>query len=359
MAHSSMQSLLDLYRSRRVFVTGHTGFKGSWLSLWLSELGAEVTGFALPAADQQLGNAAGVRHLNRHIEGDIRDSDALNRAIEISQPEVVFHLAAQPIVRLSYDCPSDTFSTNVQGSVNLLDAVRRCPSARSLIFVTSDKCYRNREWVWGYRETDELGGIDPYSASKAAAELIFSSYLESFFRRRPGFGAASARAGNVIGGGDWARDRIVPDCIRALQRDEPIRLRNPLATRPWQHVLEPLWGYMLLGIRLLEDPDRYSGAWNFGPSPESVRTVHDLAKVVLRCWGSGELEAAVEQGAAHEATLLHLSCDKAMHVLGWEPRWHFDDAVRNTVNWYRAVHDGATPFQLCRRQILEYSGAVQ
>jgi CDP-glucose 4,6-dehydratase len=278
-----------------------------------------------------------------HTEADIRDLGTLRQVLSRFAPEVVFHLAAQPLVRTSYTEPKETFDTNIGGSVNVLEAVRQTPSVRALVYVTSDKCYRNQEWIWGYRETDELGGPDPYSASKAAAELVFKAYQESFFRTRPGFGAASARAGNVIGGGDWSDHRIVPDCLKALLRNEPIQLRHPQATRPWQHVLEPLSGYLLLAARLLREPTLFSGSWNFGPSAASAHSVRELADQIVRCWGGGEVRVVNEPHAPAEAGLLHLNCDQAHLRLGWRPRWGFERTVEETVRWYRAVcRPGAT-----------------
>jgi CDP-glucose 4,6-dehydratase len=349
---------LSIYRGKRVLVTGDTGFKGSWLCLWLRELGAEVTGFALPPerSDDHF-NLLGLDRMIRHVTGDIRDLPALFRVFQEARPEFVFHLAAQPIVRRSYDDPKLTFDTNVGGSVNVLEAVRSTPSVRSLLYVTSDKCYKNREWLWGYRENDELGGRDPYSASKAAAEIVFTSYSDSFFSKRSGFGAASVRAGNVIGGGDWAADRIVPDCIKALKEDRPVVLRNPRAIRPWQHVLDPLSGYLQTAAALYADPAAYSGAWNFGPGDDSIWTVRQLAEKIVSCWGSGELRIAEAENAPHEATLLHLSCDKARQKLGWRPRWAVDRAVAETVRWYREVVAGRPPLEISRSQIKEYREA--
>jgi CDP-glucose 4,6-dehydratase len=344
-----------LFRGKRVLVTGDTGFKGSWLCLWLHELGAEVVGFALPPErDNDHFPLLGLDRLIRHETGDIRDPDSLKRLCLEFQPEFLFHLAAQSLVRSSYEEPKATFDINVGGSVNVLEAVRATPSLRSVIYVTSDKCYRNREWLWGYRESDELGGHDPYSASKAAAEIVFSSYLDSFFRSRGDLGVASVRAGNVIGGGDWAQDRIIPDCIRALLEHKPILVRNPVATRPWQHVLEPLSGYLLTAARLYSEPKLYSGAWNFGPAGESIRTVAELAEKVVGCWGEGTVQVATQVGAPHEATLLHLNCDKAHHLLRWAPRWNFERAVTETVAWYRIVASGESVRDLSRGQINSY-----
>lgn len=345
----------DIFRGRRVLVTGDTGFKGSWLSLWLHQLGARVFGYALPPErENDHFNLLGLGNLIEHATGDIRDWASVKKAFDRFQPEIVFHLAAQPLVRYSYAEPKLTFDTNIAGSVNILEAVRQCESLRVVIFVTSDKCYRNNEWIWGYRENDELGGHDPYSASKAAAELVFSSYQDSFFHARPNFGAATARAGNVIGGGDWAADRIVPDSIRSLISDEPIRLRNPHSTRPWQHVLEPLSGYLLAAARLFNEPKRYAGAWNFGPDADSIRTVGELVQMIIAKWGGGRIEIAQQNNAPYEASLLHLNCDKAHQLLHWQPKWDVERAVAETVAWYRGVSEGKSALDISSRQILEY-----
>ncbi|MGF1524365.1 MAG: CDP-glucose 4,6-dehydratase [Leptolyngbyaceae cyanobacterium] len=346
---------LSLFSGKKVLVTGDTGFKGSWMCMWLCELGAEVLGYALPP-EQPDGhfNAIALDQLIKHVDGDIRDLDKLVQVFQEFQPEFVFHLAAQPLVRLSYAEPKHTFSTNVDGSVNVLEAVRATPSIRSLIYVTSDKCYKNNEWIWGYRETDELGGHDPYSASKAAAEIVFSSYLDSFFNANPSLGAASVRAGNVIGGGDWAQNRIIPDCIRALQKNEPILLRNPVSTRPWQHVLEPVFGYLSLAVKLYESPNEYSGAWNFGPRVESIRPVQELATRAIESWGTGEIKTDIDPNAPHEARLLQLNCDKVNQLLGWFPCWDFDRTIAETVGWYKAVTEGKSAVLTTQQQIADY-----
>jgi len=273
-----MNGVFSFFKDRRVLITGDTGFKGSWLSHWLNMLGADVTGYALPPKNRgDLFNQLRLQRRIHHVNGDIRNSAGLRKVFLHFRPEIVFHLAAQSLVRVSYADPAGTIETNVAGSAHLLDAVRRQPSVRALIYITSDKCYLNKEWAWAYRENDELGGRDPYSASKAAAELIFASYSASYFADRKTLGAASVRAGNVIGGGDWAIDRIVPDCIRALQKNRAIELRHPSAVRPWQHVLDPLYGYLVLAARLHAHPKDFSGSWNFGPSIHSSRTVHEVA----------------------------------------------------------------------------------
>jgi len=350
-----MQEALSSFSGKRVLVTGHTGFKGSWLAFLLHELGADVMGFALPPLSEE----SHFNHLNlqdkiTHVVGDIRDASALNAAVHTFQPEYVFHLAAQALVKKSYDDPVDTFATNVMGSVHLLDAVRECSSVRSLVYITSDKCYENVEWVWGYRENDQLGGHDPYSASKAAAEIVFSAYVRSFFASRSSLGAASARAGNVIGGGDWAADRIVPDCIRAIEKNGPIQLRNPEATRPWQHVLEPISGYLLLAAQLRKHPRDFAGSWNFGPPTDEVRTVSEVARTMIRHLGRGSVEFASSAQPHHEARLLQLNCDKAHQLLGWQSRWHVDEALAATAQWYKTVLEGGDVETITHTQIQDY-----
>ncbi len=358
-ADSLTNSFKGIYREKRILVTGDTGFKGSWLALWLHEMGADVVGYALPPErDEDHFNVIGLDKIIQHIDGDIRDFGALKKVFDDFQPEILFHLAAQALVKLSYEEPKLTFDTNVGGSVNILEAVRSTPSLRLIIYVTSDKCYKNREWIWGYRENDELGGHDPYSASKAAAEIVFSAYMDSFLNEREGFGAASVRAGNVIGGGDWALDRIVPDCIKALRSGQPIIVRNPNSIRPWQHVLEPLFGYLLLASKMYHYPEKHSGSWNFGPAGESIRTVQDLAERIIGIWGEGEIRVNIQHNAPHEARLLHLNCDKAQQILRWCPRWGFGRAVDETTFWYKGVTAGKPALQISRQQIKNYMQGV-
>jgi CDP-glucose 4,6-dehydratase len=351
-------ALLRGLRGRRVLVTGYTGFKGGWLCLWLKTLGAKVWGYALePPTEPSFFETAGIRDcLDRAQVADVRDLGCLFQSFEDFQPEVVFHLAAQSLVRWSYQEPKLTFDTNVGGTVNLLECVRKSPSVRALVNVTSDKCYENREWVWGYREIDAMGGQDPYSASKGAAELVSAAYLQSYFRSRPRLGAATARAGNVLGGGDWARDRIIPDAVRALSQGKPVPVRNPRAVRPWQHVLEPLSGYLLLAASLLEAPEDFSGAWNFGPSAGKARSVLDVVETFLSSWGSGGWRDMGEdqRNAPNEAARLQLCCDKAIAHLAWLPRWGFDRTVRETARWYREHVDGQDVRRLSEAQIREY-----
>lgn len=353
-----MKELFSIFKNKKVFITGDTGFKGSWLSLWLKELGADVLGYALPpdSADCNFSKLK-LNTLIKHIDGDIRDLEHMRSVINEFKPEFVFHLAAQAIVRESYADPKYTFDTNVSGSVNLLECVRHSDSVKVCVYVTSDKCYKNKEWIWGYRESDELGGHDPYSASKAAAEIVFSSYVDSFFREKKQIGIASVRAGNVIGGGDWSKDRIIPDCIRALKNNEPIILRRPLSTRPWQHVLEPLSGYLTVAAKLYNEPKEFSGSWNFGPKVETSRTVEELANKIIEKWGAGKIEKPVLDKQPHEANLLQLNCDKASILLHWRPRWGFDTTVNETVAWYRKMVDGEPIIEITRQQIKKYMEA--
>lgn len=347
-------------KGRRILVTGSTGFKGSWLATWLADLGAEVTGLALPPeADAPLFNQLRLAERIDQRFTDIRDYDAVQALIAETAPEAIIHLAAQALVRRSYDDPLTTFHTNVSGGINLLEAVRVQPSVRSLVFITSDKCYRNMEWERGYHEDDVLGGPDPYSASKGAVELVFTGYQESFFRKRQGLIAATTRAGNVIGGGDMSADRIVPDCIRALRAGDPVILRNPMATRPWQHVLEPLSGYLTLALRQIDGDAIAAGAWNFGPDEENVRPVKELAETAVAVWGSGRVEVRQDPNAPHEATLLMLDSAKAKGDLGWRPRWDFATGVTRTIEWYKSVDGGADPVEITRAQIAEYLGEAE
>ncbi|MBF0246641.1 MAG: CDP-glucose 4,6-dehydratase [Alphaproteobacteria bacterium] len=344
-----------VFKGRRVLVTGDTGFKGSWLCEWLLNLGAEVSGFSLPPEpDAPLFDQLRLRDRIAHHDGDIRELDAVQSVLEAEKPEVVMHLAAQSLVRESYVQPKYTFDTNVGGSVNLLEAIRLCPDVKALIFVTTDKCYRNKEWDWGYRENDELGGHDPYSASKAAAEIVFEGYQKSFWAGRSDFGAASARAGNVIGGGDWSKDRIVPDCVRAFMAREDAVVRNPLSVRPWQHVLEPLSGYLLLAQRLLGGDENACGAWNFGPDNEDVRPVRELAFQAAASWGGARVVEKVDPNAPHEAQLLTLSSEKAKRKLDWRARWDFNTAVDKTLSWYKLVAEGVDPQTVTSQQINGY-----
>ena len=347
--------MFDIYFRKRVLITGHTGFKGSWLAFILQQVGAEVMGFALaPEQGHSLFNILGLEHNIIHVVGDINDSDLINNVMQDFQPEYVFHLAAQSLVRTSYDEPVSTISTNVLGSAKLLDAVFKCDSVRVLVYITTDKCYKNREWVWSYRENDQLGGSDPYSASKAAAEHVFAAYAKSFFIKRGDLGAGTARSGNVVGGGDWAADRIIPDCIRAVQSGQPLLLRNPESTRPWQHVLEPLSGYLLLASKLRNNPKDFAGSWNFGPSAQKVLTVQSIAEVIISHLKQGRIEIVEMPDTPNEAKLLQLNCEKAHRLLGWYPRWDIKKTLEATAIWYKTFLEGGEVETITRKQIREY-----
>jgi CDP-glucose 4,6-dehydratase len=347
----------SFYSNKRVFLTGHTGFKGSWLAEWLLLLGAEVHGYALdPQPHEVLYGQLGLeQRLARDTRGDLADRSKLDQALADANPDVILHLAAQPLVRLSYEIPVETFATNVMGTAHVLDAVRRLGRPCTVICITTDKCYENREWLHAYRENDAMGGHDPYSASKGAAELVISSFRDSFFSRQAGgqgIKLASARAGNVIGGGDWAIDRIVPDCIRAIRAGQPIAVRNKIATRPWQHVLEPLGGYLWLAASLANQPDLAS-SFNFGPALTSNRTVADLVCQLLNHL-PGEWIDASDPNAPHEASKLNLAIDKAFHLLGWQPVWDFPTTIAMTAGWYHGEAEGDSPGELTRSHIQTY-----
>ena len=370
---------LDVYKGKRVLVTGHTGFKGSWLCEWLLALGAEVHGFALepPTKPSLFRQLKLEKRMKSHTIGDVRDLDSLVYTMRRVKPDFVFHLAAQPLVRYSYAHPVETFDINVMGTVNVLEAARRilgrtqfghqdsghcdsghCDSGHqvSIICITTDKCYENRETKRPYREDDPMGGFDPYSCSKGCDELLIASYRRSFFGTPDSpVWVASARAGNVIGGGDWAKDRIVPDCMRALSKGEVIPVRNKVSTRPWQHVLEPLGGYLTLGAALnsRKQFDDYAGGFNFGPDPKDNRTVKELVEEILK-WRRGKWVDRSDPHAVHEAGLLNLDIRKARRILGWKPRWDFSETVRQTVGWYGAIEKGADPIETTQRQIEDY-----
>ena len=354
----------ETYSGRKVLVTGHTGFKGSWLCEWLLALGAEVHGYALepPTRPSLFNQLKLAKRIASHTIGDVRDLDLLVRTMRRVKPDFVFHLAAQPLVRLSYEKPAETFDTNVMGTVNVLEAARRIDRTQfghqiSVVCITTDKVYENNEKGRPFRETDPFGGHDPYSASKGACEIVISSYRRSFFGTSDSpVWVASARAGNVIGGGDWAKDRIVPDAVRALCGGEAIPVRNKASTRPWQHVLEPLSGYLTLGAALAarERFDEVCGGFNFGPNPKDNRTVRELVEEILK-WRTGAWADRSDPAAVHEAGLLNLDIRKARRILGWKPRWNFSETVRQTVDWYGAVENGADPIEITQRQIGVYA----
>lgn len=335
--------LKETYSGRKVFLTGHTGFKGSWLLQWLHLLGANVKGFSLaPEKEADLYHLIQGDEICESVIADLRDREKLEAELLSFQPDFIFHLAAQPLVRLSYEVPVDTFSINALGTAHVLEAVRKLEKPCVVVLITTDKVYENKEWIYPYRETDSLGGYDPYSASKACAEIIIQSYIRSYFnlnnydQHRKAI--ASTRAGNVIGGGDWAKDRIVPDIIRALEAKQPITVRNPSAVRPWQHVLEPLGGYLLLGSKMATDPLQYGGAWNFGPLADDNKQVEDLVQASLQVWGSGTYNKPALAGQVHEAGLLKLDVSKALTCLKWTPKYNASKAIEETIVWYKKFY---------------------
>jgi CDP-glucose 4,6-dehydratase len=351
-----LKNNLSFFHGKRVFISGHTGFKGTWLTQVLLDAGAKVHGYSLEnSKNQKHFDLLGLKPKVENTFGDIRDSAKLSSSMKEFKPDIVFHLAAQALVRKSYLDPFETYETNVMGSLNLLQSARSVESIKSLVFVTSDKCYENQEWYWGYRESDALGGIDPYSSSKACAEILFSSFQRSYFQNT-GLAAATARAGNVIGGGDWSEDRIVPDCIRASEAESELILRNPHSTRPWQHVLEPLSGYLRLSQRLFESPGKYEGSWNFGPSSQDTRTVEQVARTIIDAMGAGRITIESLGENPHEASLLQLNCDKSNQELQWSPLWDVDTTIQKTAEWYQQVTSGVDALEITRQQIREYFG---
>ena len=347
----------DFWRGKRVFLTGHTGFKGSWLSLWLQSLGAQLQGFALPApTEPALFNVARVADGMGSTLGDIRNAAVLRAELAAFRPEIVIHMAAQPLVRASYDDPVGTYATNVMGTVHLLEAVRATPGVRAVVNVTTDKCYENREWIWGYREDEPMGGHDPYSSSKGCAELVTSAYRRSFLQGDTAL--ASARAGNVIGGGDWAADRLVPDMLKAFERGEPVVIRNPLATRPWQHVLEPLSGYLTLAEKLYAEGQPFAEGWNFGPADDEARPVGWIVERLTALWGDGARWQLDGSAQPHEAHLLKLDCTKARQRLRWVPRWTLDTTLERIVRWHQAWLSGADMHAYCLQEIADYQSAA-
>ena len=345
------------WAGKRVFLTGHTGFKGSWMALWLQQMGAEVTGFALaPPTTPALFDVARVADGMTSIIGDIRDRAELERALVSADPEIVIHMAAQPLVRASYDDPVGTYATNVMGTVHLLEAVRKAPAVRACVVVTTDKCYENREWPWGYREDEAMGGYDPYSNSKGCAELVTSAYRRSFFNEGK-TALASGRAGNVIGGGDWADDRLIPDILRAVAKGEPVLIRNPISIRPWQHVLEPVGGYLVLAQALWDNPGAAAEAWNFGPRDDDARPVQWIVERMCAAWGDGASWALDKNVQPHEARYLKLDISKARAGLHWAPRWTLNQALESIVAWHRAWLAGADMHQYCNTELERFVAA--
>ena len=343
------------WSGKRVFLTGHTGFKGSWISIWLQALGAEVLGFALePPTSPSLYNEAKVGEGMVSIFGDVSDLHSVRSSMESFSPEIVIHMAAQPLVRYSYNEPVETYSTNVMGTVNILESSRHCDSVKAIVNVTSDKCYENKERLWGYREDEAMGGYDPYSSSKACSELVTSAYRNSFFKNST-VALASARAGNVIGGGDWADDRLVPDALLALQKGLPISVRNPNAIRPWQHVLEPLSGYLILAQKLFESGGKFAEAWNFGPQDEDAKSVSWMASKLATCWGKNASWIPATGDHPHEANFLKLDISKATARLNWRPQWNLDECVSRTVVWHKLWFKKTSARQLCLKEINEFS----
>lgn len=346
------------WKDKRVFITGHTGFKGSWLTLWLTMLGAEITGYALePPTNPSLYRLCNLDNDINSIIGDIRDKEKLKKALLESKPEIIIHMAAQPLVRESYSNPVETYETNVMGIVYLLEAIRQCASVRAVVNVTTDKCYENKEWVWGYRENEPLGGFDPYSNSKACSELVTSSFRNSFFPpenyKAHGVAMATARSGNVIGGGDWAKDRLIPDCLRSLIKGEQIIIRNPNSIRPWQHVLEPLSGYLLLAEKLYQEGTKFGEAWNFGPDDSDAKTVKWIVEKICNKWGTDASYLIDRTEHPHEAQYLKLDCSKANIQLGWKQKWKLEEAISKIVNWTQHYCNEKDVKDICKKQIIE------
>ena len=344
------------WNSKKVFLTGHTGFKGSWMSLWLQSMGAIVKGYSLePNTTPNLYTVASVGTAMDSEIGDIRDLNQITKSMSDFNPDILFHMAAQPLVRLSYQEPVDTYTTNVIGTVNVLEAARKCKSLKAIISVTTDKCYENKEWDWGYRESEPMGGHDPYSSSKGCAELVTSAYRRSFFSSEGTASLASARAGNVIGGGDWAEDRLIPDILRAFEESEPVVIRNPLSTRPWQHVLEPLSGYLVLAQELYLNGDDFAEGWNFGPKDEDCKPVGWILDEMVSHWGNNASWGLDKNNNPHEAGFLKLDCSKASNRLKWNPKWNLQLTLKSIVDWHQLYTNGGDLKKQCLKEINTYS----
>ena len=348
----------QFWKNKSIFLTGHTGFKGGWLALWLSSMGAKVTGYALaPNTSPSLFEALSLDSVlhNSHI-ANICDLDHLQKTLSACKPEIVIHMAAQPLVRYSYTNPVETYMTNVMGTVNILESIRQTDAVKATVVVTTDKCYENKEWVWGYRENEPMGGFDPYSNSKGCAELVTSAYRQSYFSDPAGNPnrVASARAGNVIGGGDWSEDRLIPDALKAFESSQTLMIRNPLATRPWQHVLEPLSGYLILAQSLYQDGEKFSSAWNFGPKDKDNRSVQEVITSLSKQWGLGATWQQDTSFQPHEAGLLKLDCSKASKQLRWEPKWDLETAIEKIIEWHKAYQVKENMQALTLKQIDQY-----
>nr|WP_298994340.1 CDP-glucose 4,6-dehydratase [uncultured Polaribacter sp.] len=346
----------EFWKSKKVFLTGHTGFKGSWLSLWLQSMGAIVKGYSLePNTTPNLFSSANVSENMDSEVGDIRDLSQISKSMTTFNPDVLIHMAAQPLVRLSYQEPVETYTTNVIGTVNVLEAARKCSNLKAIVSVTTDKCYENKEWDWGYRENEPMGGHDPYSSSKGCAELVTSAYRRSFFNTKDTASLASARAGNVIGGGDWADDRLIPDILNAFENEKPVIIRNPLSTRPWQHVLEPLSGYLVLAQELYKNGDKFAEGWNFGPKDEDCKPVNWILDKMVAYWGDGAKWELDKNNNPHEAGFLKLDCSKASNRLKWQPKWNLEETIKLIIRWHQIYVNGGDVREQCLKEIKKYS----
>lgn len=350
--------MLASYKGKKVFITGHTGFKGGWLALWLSQIGADITGYSLePETKPSLYNVININSNCNSIFGNILNKKYLEKVMLTFNPDIVFHLAAQPIVRLSYFKPVMTYETNVIGTLNVLEAARKCPNLKAFVNVTTDKCYENKEKNFGYKENEPMGGYDIYSSSKGCVEIMSSSYRRSFLNKENSYALACARAGNVIGGGDWALDRLIPDCIKSINENKPVEIRSPNSIRPWQHVLEPLCGYLTLGEKLLNHGKDYADAFNFGPNEDNVLTVSDVVKKIIKHYGKGEYIISKKDNL-HEANLLMLNIEKAKDVLGWSPIFNVDESIEKTIKWYKHFYTGENMLDFSLSQINEYQNMI-
>lgn len=346
----------EFWKDKRVFLTGHTGFKGSWLSLWLQDMGAVVKGFSLsPYTTPNLFEVADVEEGMESEIGDIRSLEAITKSMTTFNPDILIHMAAQPLVRLSYIEPVETYATNVMGTIHVLEAARKCKKLKSIVAITTDKCYENKEWPWGYRENEPMGGHDPYSSSKGCCELLIASYRNSFFNTADTPALASVRAGNVIGGGDWSDDRLIPDILKAFEKLEPVVVRNPLSTRPWQHVLEPLSGYLVLAEELYTNGDDFAGGWNFGPKDEDCQSVEKILNTMIKTWGTGASWQMDTNSNPHEAGFLKLDCSKAGQQLKWFPKWNLEFTLKSIVNWHKEWMQNSDMKKQCLNEIKLYS----